>query len=314
MAEALGLPLADSSHYVEAPLQLKLLFQNIFGAAPRHPKSLKISSLMLSVIILNYINSVKESTKPSQTEHKYIQCNKYRHTMSTAVESNHESLKPLTAEQAFDSVGPAYEAAFADLPEQSQSIKWLLSQLGSSGIKPAKFLDIGCGTGRPVCSSIADAGHDVLGIDVSSAMINAARERVPNARFQQMDFRNFNPPQQSLDAASVYFSLIADVTQEEIKKFIAKIYGLLKPGGLFVFATLPLDVQGLQIKWMGRPLTVSSLEYEVALGLIRHVGFEVVYDAVTKFTPKAAEAGICQKEDVWEEPHLFVYARKPSIS
>ncbi|ROV88480.1 hypothetical protein VMCG_10459 [Cytospora schulzeri] len=231
--------------------------------------------------------------------------------MSTVVESAPEALRSLTAEQAFDSVGPAYEAAFAGLPEQAHSIKWLLSQLDASDMKPAKFVDIGCGTGRPVCSSLADAGHDVLGIDVSSTMIAAARERVPNARFQQIDFRDFNPPQQSLDAASVYFSLIADVTQEEIKGFIAKIYGLLKPGGLFVFATLPLDVQGVQIKWMGHPMTVSSLDHEVAVENMRDVGFELVHNAVTKFLPKGAEAGICQEEEVWEEPHLFVYARKP---
>lgn len=234
--------------------------------------------------------------------------------MSTVIGSSPESLRSLTAEQAFDSVGPAYEAAFAGLPEQAHSIQWLLSQLDASDIKPAKFVDIGCGTGRPVCSSLADAGHDVLGIDVSSAMIAAARERVPNARFQQMDVRDFDPPQQSLDAASVYFSLLADVTQEEIKGFIAKIYRLLKPGGLFVFATLPLDVQGVQVKWMGHPMTVSSLDHEVAVEIMSHVGFELVHNAVTKFMPKGAEAGICQEEEVWEEPHLFVYARKPKVA
>lgn len=235
--------------------------------------------------------------------------------MSTVVGSAApESLRALTAEQAFDSVGPAYEDAFAGLPEQAHSIEWLISQLHASDIKPAKFVDIGCGTGRPVCSSLADAGHEVLGIDVSSAMITAARERVPNAQFQQIDFRNFSPPHQSLDAISVYFSLIADVTQEEIKGFIAKIYGLLKPGGLFVFATLPLDVQGVQIKWMGHPMTVSSLDHEVAVAIIKSVGFELVHNAVTKFLPKGAEAGICQEEEVWEEPHLFVYARKPKIA
>lgn len=234
--------------------------------------------------------------------------------MSTVLGPSPEGLRSLTAEQAFDSVGPAYEAAFAGLPEQAHSIQWLLSQLDASDIKPARFVDIGCGTGRPVCSSLADAGHDVLGIDVSSAMITAARERVPNAKFQQIDVRDFNPPQQSLDAASVYFSLLADVTQDEIKGFIAKIYRLLKPGGLFVFATLPLDVQGVQVKWMGHPMTVSSLDHDVVIEIMSHVGFELVHNAVTKFMPKGAEAGICQEEEVWEEPHLFVYARKPKIA
>lgn len=217
----------------------------------------------------------------------------------------------LSAEEVFDAVGPAYEDAFEGLPEQAASVKWLLSQLEAGGIKPAKIVDIGCGTGKPICSALADAGHDVLGIDISSAMITAARERVPAAKFEQLDIRAFNPPEGSYDAATVYFSMIASVTQEEIKEFIAKIYGFIKPGGLFVFATVPIAAENLQIKWMGRPVTVSSLAPEEAVEWIGKVGFKVEHEAVSKFTPKGAEAGICKPEDVWEEPHLFVYAKKP---
>jgi ubiquinone/menaquinone biosynthesis C-methylase UbiE len=165
----------------------------------------------------------------------------------------------LSAEQVFDAVGPAYEAAFEGLPEQAASVKWLLSQLEAAGTKRAKTVDIGCGTGKPLCWALAGAGHDVLGIDISSAMIAAARERVPAAKFEQTDIRNFSPPDSSFDAATVYFSMIASVTQEEIREFIARIYGFIKPGGLFVFATVPIR----------------------------------------------------QPEDVWEETHLFVYAKKP---
>lgn len=219
---------------------------------------------------------------------------------------------PLTAEQVFDSIGPAYEDAFAGLPEQNQSVEWLLAQLENSGVKTARFVDVGCGTGRPVCLALANAGHHVLGIDVSAAMVAAARERVPNARFERVDICDFSPPQGSYDAASVYFSLIAGVTQDDIKGHLAKIYRLLKPGGLFVFATVPVDGESVQIKWMGRLVTVSSLSPDEAVLAIRRAGFEIVHDKVTKFTPKGEEAGICQKTDVWEEPHLFVYARKPA--
>ncbi|KAJ9150320.1 Demethylmenaquinone methyltransferase [Pleurostoma richardsiae] len=217
----------------------------------------------------------------------------------------------LSAEQVFDVVGPAYEAAFEGLPEQAASIKWILSELDAAGTKRARTVDIGCGTGKPVCWALAEAGHDALGIDISAEMVKAARERVPAARFEQADVRDFSPPPASFDVATVYFSMIASVTQEEIRGFMAKIHGFLKPGGLFVFATVPIDADGIQIKWMGHPVQVSSLSPEAGVQAVRDAGFEVVYDAVTKFTPRAAEAGICKPEDVWEEPHLFVYAKKP---
>lgn len=221
---------------------------------------------------------------------------------------------PRTAQQVFDSIGPAYEDAFAGQPEQTQSVEWLLAQLKDSGVQAARFVDIGCGTGRPVCLSLASAGHDVLGIDVSAVMVAAARERVPNASFEQMDISDFNPPQSSYDAASVYFSLIASVTQDDIRRHLAKIYGLLRPGGFFVFATVPEDAESVHIRWMGQFVTVSSFCPGEALLAIEASGFEIVHNKLTRFTPKGEEAGICQKSEVWEEPHLFVYARKPLAS
>lgn len=218
---------------------------------------------------------------------------------------------PLSTEQVFDAIGPAYEAAFEGLPEQAASVGWLLSQLEAAGIKSAKIVDIGCGTGKPVCWALGGAGHDVLGIDISSAMITAARERVPGVKFEQMNLRDFSPADNSFDAATVYFSMIAGVTQEEIGKGIASIYRFIKPGGLFVFATVPISAENIQIKWMGHMVTVSSLGPEEAVELIKKVGFQIEHEAISKFTPKGVEAGICKLEDIWEETHLFVYAKKP---
>jgi 2-polyprenyl-3-methyl-5-hydroxy-6-metoxy-1,4-benzoquinol methylase len=210
----------------------------------------------------------------------------------------------------FDEVGPAYETAFAGLPEQAASIEWLLSELSKSQVRPAEILDIGCGTGRPVCSSLAAAGHSVIGIDVSAEMIKAAREQVPQATIEQLDVRDFKSPANRFDAITVYFSMIAGVTQDEIRQFIQQIHSWLKPSGSFVFATVPISGNNMELKWMGRPAVVSSLSPEEFGAWIRQVGFEIVHEQESKFLPKAVEAGICEPDDVWEEPHLFVYAKK----
>ena len=215
----------------------------------------------------------------------------------------------LSAEELFDDVGPAYESAFAGLPTQAASIEWVIRQLENR--KPAKILDIGCGTGKPVCSELANAGHDVLGIDISSAMIEYAKKQVPNATFQKADIVDYHPDPAKFDAITVYFSMIASVTQDQIRQNIQNIYQWLKPGGFFVFGTVPVAGNNLEIKWMGRPIVVSSLEADDAIDWIRKVGFDVVHHEVSVFTPKAAQAGICKEDDVWEEPHLFVYAKKP---
>ncbi|KAG8167296.1 hypothetical protein KVR01_002985 [Diaporthe batatas] len=123
-------------------------------------------------------------------------------------------------------------------------------------------------------------------------MVAAARERVPNARFEQMDICDFTPPQGSYDAASAYFSLLAGVSQDGIRRHLAKIHHFLRPGGFFVFATVPGNAENVQMKWMGRQVTVSSLDVDEAVLAVEGVGFEIINISVSNFVPKAEEAGI----------------------
>lgn len=269
---------------------------------------------------------------------------------------------PLPNNTLFTTLCPSYETAFANNPAQEDSISWLLSQLASNDTFPPhprpwvqdalpahlqrkRILDIGSGTGRPVCSSLAEAGHSVLGIDLCPAMVEFARKSVASlypdgrAEFLEADVRTFDPERDDpsfraraealrvkgeswgdedsqgyYHAVTAYFSLIAAIeTQKEIKEVIQKVYHWLTEGGLFVFGTAPMDVQGEVIEWMGKPILVSSLSRSQILEAIREVGFEIEWEVTRKFAPKAVEAGILKPEEAekaFEEEHLFVYAVK----
>lgn len=225
------------------------------------------------------------------------------------------SIEIPSTEALFDDIGPAYELAFSGLEPQQASIQWVLAELKGAPDRSegAKVVDIGCGTGRPVCEAFAIDGYDVLGVDLSTAMVEAAKKNVPTAKFEKRDMREFlqSAIPESFDVATVYFSMLSGVTQDEIRSSINDIARLLKSGGLFVFATVPVDGNCVQMTWMGRPVNVSSLSAEDAVAHIQKVGFEIVHHQITQFLPKGAEAGICKADEVWEEPHLFVYARKP---
>jgi SAM-dependent methyltransferase len=51
-----------------------------------------------------------------------------------------------------------------------------------AALPPGRALDAACGTGR-VSGYLADAGHDVLGVDVTPEMLELARAKVPSAEF-----------------------------------------------------------------------------------------------------------------------------------
>ncbi|KAJ4383120.1 hypothetical protein N0V85_008495 [Neurospora sp. IMI 360204] len=268
---------------------------------------------------------------------------------------------PLSNNTLFTTLCPSYETAFANIPARDDSLSWLLAQLAHHDTFPPhprpwihdalpphlqrkRILDIGSGTGRPVCSALADAGHSVLGVDLCPAMVEFAKGNVaslyPDGRadFVETDVREFEPERDDLffkaqekamrargwvreegdpegyHAVTAYFSLLAGFeTQREIREVLRKVYCWLREGGLFVFATVPMDVKGEVIEWLGKPVTVSSLSESKVLEAVREVGFEVEWEMTRKFAPKAVEAGILKPEEAekaWEEEHLFVYAVK----
>lgn len=215
---------------------------------------------------------------------------------------------PMTPAELFDSIGPAYETAFADLQPRDEAIKWAMQQIQDR--KPAKVLDLGCGTGRPVCSAFADAGHDVLGVDVSDVMLSDARAKVPKATFMKADVLQMELPQQSFDAIIIFFSLIAGTSQDSIRGQIKKVYDWLKPDGALVFATVPISIDQAPSHFLGRSFIGSSLSQEEYLHLFRQVGFEIVKQNLSSYKSKAVEAGICTEAENGEEPHLFIQAKK----
>lgn len=213
-------------------------------------------------------------------------------------------------ESLYDSIGQKYEIAFADIPAQTRSLEWLLSCLPHHG---SKILDIGCGTGRPVMSTLAASPHhhQVHGIDISENMLSACRSAIPTATVEKIDYRDYQANPNTFDAITCYFALLVAMSQEEIKQTLRNIFEWLKPGGLFVLGTVPVCVEHFESTWLGYKGVFTSFTEEQYITLLKDLGFIVEFSEVEKFTPKGEEAGICKAVESEAEEQLFVYARKP---
>ncbi|MEU9027215.1 class I SAM-dependent methyltransferase [Streptomyces sp. NPDC048383] len=203
-----------------------------------------------------------------------------------------------SAAEVFDALGERYEDLFGQVPGQLEALDWLAERLPAG----ARVLDVGSGTGRPTAEVLAHAGHSVTGIDVSAAMVEAARARVPGARFDQADVRTYAPRQGGYDAVCSFFPLLV-MDQPDIAVALRRMASWVVPGGYFVLATVPGDIRGLDIEWMGHPVTVSSLSTEVHLSLLAEAGLDVLRHHTAFFTPTDPLAG--------PEEHLFCYAHRP---
>jgi len=90
-----------------------------------------------------------------------------------------------------------------------------------------RILDLGCGDGA-LTEQLKAAGVDVLGVDASSSMIEAARERGLDVRVQDAQQLDFH------EAFDAVFSNAALHWMLDPDAVIAGVHHALKPGGRFV--------------------------------------------------------------------------------
>ncbi|MFC9465249.1 class I SAM-dependent methyltransferase [Streptomyces coelicoflavus] len=201
------------------------------------------------------------------------------------------------AAAAFDALGAEYEKAFAGSRTHHRSLEWLLARLAPG----SRVLDVGSGTGRPTAETLANAGHAVLGIDVSPVMVELAAQQVPAATFQCADVRDVPLADGSFDAVCVYFSLL-QLDRREQRDLVRRLARLLRPEGYLVLATVPLDVDGVDATFMGQPVRVTSFPAQELIALAEDAGLEVLAQEASMFTPAHPDAR--------PEPHLFLHCRR----
>jgi ubiquinone/menaquinone biosynthesis C-methylase UbiE len=116
-----------------------------------------------------------------------------------------------------------YFLAYRDLPS-----------ILAAHIEGKRALDFGCGTGRST-RFLRQLGFDVVGLDVSEAMIGQARARDPQGEYRLVaegDFRGFEPSTFDLVLSAFTFDNVP--TMEKKVVFLRGLRRLLKPRGCIV--------------------------------------------------------------------------------
>src|ERR687889_420478 len=101
-------------------------------------------------------------------------------------------------------------------------------------------VDLGCGSGL-WARKLVDAGYRVLGIDISEAMIELSRNRVPEAEFRVGPLFEAEIPRcQAVTSVSEVLNYLFDAENEErgLGRLFRRVHDALVPGGVFVFDVL----------------------------------------------------------------------------
>ncbi|HKP88240.1 MAG TPA: class I SAM-dependent methyltransferase [Blastocatellia bacterium] len=118
-----------------------------------------------------------------------------------------------------------------------RSAPGILEILERSGIRDGLVADLGCGSGL-WAQRLIEAGYDVLGIDISEAMIRIAQRRAPAAEFRIESLHKAELPLcNAVTSISECLNYLFDPRNERsaLPRLFGRVYSSLSPGGLFVF-------------------------------------------------------------------------------
>jgi SAM-dependent methyltransferase len=141
-----------------------------------------------------------------------------------------------TPAPAYDSdLALIHDAGFGHVARAAAS--GLLSTLKQQKYSTGTVVELGCGSGI-LSEVVARAGYDVVGYDISPAMIDLARQRVPDGRFNCQSFVDVELPGcVAVTAVGEIFNYLFDRrnTLQTVIKVWRRIFKALSPGGVLLF-------------------------------------------------------------------------------
>ncbi len=99
-----------------------------------------------------------------------------------------------------------------------------------------RVLELGCGAGR-ITGYLGARGGEVLGLDISQAMVDYCRARYPDLEFQLGDLSDLSAlPERSRDVIVAEFNVLGVLDEVERKRVLREIHRLLTDDGLLLFS------------------------------------------------------------------------------
>jgi ubiquinone/menaquinone biosynthesis C-methylase UbiE len=159
------------------------------------------------------------------------------------------------------------------------------------GAPPGVALDAACGTGRHA-AKLAELGHRVIGVDTTSAMLDVARAKVPDAEFRTGRLEALPIEDASVDLLTCTLAL---THVEELGPVMREFARVLRPGGRAVLSDMhPVATMTGSIAGFPGPDITRGIPY--VPNLTHHVG-----DYITAFLHAGLAITECLEPPVTEE-------------
>ena len=141
--------------------------------------------------------------------------------------------------------------------------------------------DVGCGPGQ-VARYLHDRGRDVLGVDLSPAMVAQARGHHPGLTFEVGSLLDLGVADGAWSGVTAFYSIL-HLTRDELGQAARELHRVLCPDGLLLLAFhvgqvghVGGEVRHLD-EWWGRPVSLDFRLFptDVVAAALEDAGFSV---------------------------------------
>jgi SAM-dependent methyltransferase len=165
------------------------------------------------------------------------------------------NMKPTETGRLYDNIAPWWDA---QEDASATGLRFVHRAIGLA-VRRGKALDVGCGSGGRIINALSDAGFQVIGLDVSAAMLELARRRHPNSSFIHADICVWRPAEKY--DAIVAWDSVFHAPYAAQRPVIEKLCGALAPGGVLLFTAGGVDGE-ITGEMCGQTFYYSSLAAE----------------------------------------------------
>jgi SAM-dependent methyltransferase len=181
-------------------------------------------------------------------------------------------VEPDEARRTYDVIADEYALTFLDELARKPFDRALLERF-EAGCPEGVVADIGCGPGH-VGRFLADRGREMVGVDLSTAMVETARRLNPAMTFEIADMRSLPFEDGSLAGLVAFYSLI-HIERADVPGVLKEFHRAVVAGGRLLLAVHGGTGLIEQDEILGRPLryVATLFEREELAGLMESAGF-----------------------------------------
>jgi SAM-dependent methyltransferase len=177
--------------------------------------------------------------------------------------------------ESYDRLADEYARQLFNELQNKPLDRELLDRFAAETLGRGEVCDIGCGPGH-VARYLRDAGADVFGFDLSSRMVEEARQLNPDIRFQQGNMMALEFENNQLAGIAAFYAIV-NIPKESLPLVFRQMWRVLQPEGLLLLAFHTGDETLRPPELWGRPISMNWFFFPTVeiRGCLEAAGFAI---------------------------------------